>query len=52
VRIIGISPLDKDSTVCLVENGKVIAAIAEERLSRNKMHSGFPYLALRELYSR
>lgn len=50
MRILGISPLDKDSTVCLVEDGRVISAIAEERLSRQKMHSGFPYLALEEIF--
>lgn len=50
MRIIGISPLDKDSTVCLVDDGVVIAAIAEERLSREKIHAGFPYLALQALF--
>jgi len=52
MRIIGLSPLDKDSTVCLVEDGHVVAAIAEERLSRDKMHAGFPYLALQALFDR
>jgi len=50
MKIIGISPLDKDSTACLVVDGRVVAAIAEERLSREKMHAGFPYLALAELF--
>ena len=48
--IVGISPLDKDSTVCLVIDGRVVSAIAEERLSRVKMHAGFPYKALAELF--
>jgi len=52
MKIIGISPLDKDATVCLLEDGKVIAAIAEERLSRIKIHAGFPYLAMQELFRR
>jgi carbamoyltransferase len=52
MKILGISPLDKDSTVCLVEDGKVLGAIAEERLSRTKMHAGFPTLALTELLQR
>lgn len=52
MRIIGLSPLDKDATVCLVEDGKIIAAMGEERFSRQKMHSGFPYLALQELFTR
>src|SRR5262245_16353559 len=52
MRILGISPLDKDSTVCLVEDGKVVYAIGEERLSRQKMHAGFPYLGLQDLLER
>ncbi|HSK80842.1 MAG TPA: carbamoyltransferase C-terminal domain-containing protein [Thermoanaerobaculia bacterium] len=52
MRILGISPLDKDSTVCLVEDGRIVAAIAEERLSRQKLHSGFPSLALGEIFGR
>jgi carbamoyltransferase len=52
MKIIGISPLDKDSTVCLLEDGKIIAAVAEERFSRQKMHVGFPYLALQHLFER
>jgi carbamoyltransferase len=52
MKIIGISPLDKDSTACLVEDGKVVAAIAEERLSRVKLHAGFPYKAMEEILRR
>ena len=44
--VLGISPLDKDATVTLMVDGKVTHALAEERLSRRKMHSGFPHLAL------
>ncbi len=43
---LGISPLDKDATVTLMIDGQIVSAIAEERLSRQKMHSGFPYQAL------
>ena len=46
MRILGISPLDKDATVTLVVDGRVTQSIAEERFSRKKMHAGFPYLAL------
>lgn len=46
MKILGISPLDKDATACLFEDGKVISAIAEERLSRMKIHAGFPYKAI------
>jgi len=49
MKILGISPLDKDATVCLFEDGKVISAIAEERLSRVKIHAGFPYKAIDEI---
>lgn len=44
--ILGISPLDTDSTACLVRDGQLLGAIAEERLSRIKQHRGFPYLAI------
>jgi carbamoyltransferase len=44
--VLGISPLDKDSTVSLLENGKVLFAAGEERFSRNKLQDGFPAEAL------
>lgn len=44
--VLGISPLDKDSTVSLVEDGKVLFAAAEERFSRRKLQDGFPAAAL------
>ena len=49
MNILGISPLDKDATACLVLNGEIVAAIAEERLSRVKIHAGFPYKAIEAL---
>jgi len=49
MNILGISPLDKDSTACLVIDGEIVAAIAEERISRVKIHSGFPYKAIEQL---
>lgn len=52
MRIIGISPLDKDTNVCLIEDGKVVAALGEERLSRVKMQDGFPHLALQDILDR
>lgn len=51
MRIVGISPLDKNTYVCLVEDGKIVAAMGEERFSRQKMHAGFPHLALQELFT-
>jgi carbamoyltransferase len=47
MRVIGISPLDKDATVSFVENNKVLFACGEERLSRVKLQSGFPHRALK-----
>jgi carbamoyltransferase len=52
MRIIGISPLDKDSTVSFVEDGRVVFACAEERLSRVKLQSGFPDKALSLAFER
>ena len=50
--VLGISPLDKDSTVSLHENGRITWAIGEERLSRVKLQDGFPHLALDEMLRR
>ena len=44
--VLGISPLDKDSTISLVENGKVLFAAGEERFTRVKLQDGFPAEAL------
>lgn len=35
-----------DATVVLMKNGKILEAMSEERLSRQKKHVGFPHLAL------
>jgi carbamoyltransferase len=47
MRVLGISPLDKDSTVSFLEDGRCVFACAEERLSRVKLQDGFPARALR-----
>lgn len=47
MRILGISPLDKDATASFMEDGRVIFACGEERLSRVKLQDGFPHRALR-----
>lgn len=52
MKILGISPLDKNTYVCLMEDGNIIAAMGEERFSRQKMHEGFPHLALQDLFER
>src|SRR5215468_43629 len=46
MRVLGISPLDKDATACAVEDGRILFAAAEERYSRVKQHAGFPAAAL------
>ena len=45
--VLGINP-GWDSTAALVVDGQVVAAVEEERLSRVKMHLGFPHLAIPE----
>lgn len=52
MRVLGISPLDKDATVSFMEDGQVIFACGEERLSRVKLQSGFPHRALRLGFER
>lgn len=48
--ILGISALDNNSCATLYEDDKVLGAIAEERLSRVKMQTGFPAKAIAELF--
>lgn len=52
MRVIGISPLDKDVTVSFLEDGRVLFACGEERLSRVKLQSGFPERALQLGFER
>lgn len=44
-RILGISNAS-DAGTCLIEDGKLVAAISEERLSREKLHLGWPQMSL------
>jgi carbamoyltransferase len=46
VKVLGISPLDKDASASLVEDGRVLFATGEERWSREKQHAGFPERAI------
>jgi carbamoyltransferase len=46
MKVLGISPLDKDSTVTLLDEGRVIYAAAEERFTRVKLQNGFPWKAM------
>src|SRR5712692_4507022 len=43
--ILGLTTLG-DSAATLINNGEVVAAVEEERFSRVKHHSGFPYQAV------
>ncbi len=47
MRVLGISPLDKDVTVSFVEDGRILFACGEERLSRIKLQDGFPHRAVK-----
>lgn len=47
--ILGIH-LGHDATATLINsNGKVVAAVAEERLTRVKFHTGFPYRSIEQV---
>lgn len=50
MKVLGLSPLDKDSTVTLIEDGRITFAAGEERFSRVKLQDGFPYLALQAAF--
>jgi len=50
MKVLGISPLDKDSTVTLVEDGRILYAAAEERFTRQKLQDGFPWRALQDAF--
>ena len=40
--ILGISAFYHDSAACLIKNGKIIAAVQEERFTRIKHDKAFP----------
>ena len=52
MKVLGISPLDKDSNISFMEDGRVLFACGEERLSRVKLQSGFPFKAVQEGMNR
>ncbi len=51
-NVIGISALDKESTVTLVQDGVITWAVSEERLTRVKQQRGFPWGALEMVFDR
>ena len=46
--IIGINANHADSSACIIVDGKLVAAIEEERLNRIKHFSGYPILSIKE----
>jgi carbamoyltransferase len=48
MRVLGITT-EGDSGAAIVEDGRIIAAVNEERLSRMKLVVGFPRLSIREV---
>ena len=46
--IIGVNAYHADSSACIIINGKLIAAIEEERINRKKHYSGFPLNSIKE----
>jgi carbamoyltransferase len=44
--ILGISCYYHDSAACIIKDGELLAAAAEERFSRKKHDNGFPHLAI------
>ena len=44
--ILGISAFYHDSAACIIKNGSIIAAAQEERFTRVKHDSGYPYHAV------
>jgi len=47
MNILGISCYYHDSAACLLRDGVIVSAVAEERLSRKKHDNGFPLLAIK-----
>ena len=49
MKILGISD-NHDSGACLIKDGELAVAINEERLRRQKLVGGFPYLSIEEIF--
>src|SRR3989344_7287981 len=49
MNILGIIDGQHDATACVIKNGVLTAATAEERITRLKMQGGFPYSAVDEV---
>lgn len=51
MRILGLSCFYHDAAACLLEDGRIVAAVTEEAFSRKKHDSGFPKEAIRSVLS-
>ncbi len=49
--ILGVSALDKDSSLTLFKDNQLLYAVTEERLTRRKQQDGFPWKAFEEMLS-
>lgn len=52
MKILGISALDTDCTASLLVDGELVECMAEERLSRIKLHAGFPAKSIEMIFQR
>ncbi len=52
MNVLGISALDNDCHAALFVDGELRYAMGEERISRQKMHAGFPGRAVAEILDR
>ncbi len=46
------SEIDNDASIALFDDDRLLSAISEERLSRRKLHAGFPHRAIDEALRR
>ena len=44
--VLGLNAYHADAAACLIKNGRVVAAVEEERLNRAKHWAGFPAAAI------
>jgi carbamoyltransferase len=49
MNILGIMDGQHDATACILQDGKLVAATGEERITRLKLQGGFPYNAIDEV---
>ena len=47
MKILGISAYYHDSSACLIDNGRILSAAQEERFTRIKHDSSFPFNSIK-----